>query len=398
MLGPKLARVQVSLFFVLMISVSTRAQTELDKLTSDYRSVAAQLQQHVVDDSWIDDTAESPGLLEREWSLAGEWVAAWLNTHPAAGAEEIKAAIRGLAREEGGEPECLMLADGAFVVTAPGPIGNVFIVAKAGGSYQLVWSTAQKQEAQGRFASSLAAWRAENARERARAGPYGSSRAGSLVPSLGALPSDGRGNPRFYIHALYAQQAGGTVAAQISLWAWDGKTARLQIGREYAFMIDQQVGTRVEGDLLKVQEKKSFRSFFSCGSCEERQTDWTIRLTPNGIEDLGEKSLVPELDAVDELFYRVIHHQQVTGLAAPAVTRWANEIVQGARQEHSRKEWKDFPTLGMLGGWSVQKTRNGRILCMEVDDAGRNLFTLKPVHGRLFIADVKETKQDCEKH
>ena len=36
-------------------------------------------------------------------------------------------------------------------------------------------------------------------------------------------------------------------------------------------MIDQSVGTRVEGDLLKVQQKKFFRSFYSCGSCEERR-------------------------------------------------------------------------------------------------------------------------------
>jgi hypothetical protein len=209
------------------------------------------------------------------------------------------------------------------------------------------------------------------------------------------LPEDAKGHPRFYIDGTYAQSAGGTVGAQTSVWLWNGKTAEPLIAKAYALMIDQAVGTRAEGDLLKVQEKKFFRSFSSCGGCEERQTDWIIRLTPDGIEDLGEKSVVPELDAVDELFYRVIHRKSAIDVATPAATEAAGEIVRGAREEKSRKQWEKFPSLGMMMGWKVRDEPGGKILCLSILDAGSHLFTLRSVEGRLFIAGVKQTNQDC---
>ena len=377
-------------------SVPTWPQSDLDKLRVEYQSVTSRLQKHLVFDWWIDDDQESPELLARQWSLGGEWVAAWLNAHPSDGSEAVKAALAGLV--QGNEPDYLGLSEGTFLVVAPGPIGNVFIVAKSDGQYRLAWSTAGAQEARGEQAEILAAWRPENARH-GRRGPYwaASGSAGSVIPRLGKLPSDGRGRPRFYIDGTYAQSAGGTVGAQISAWLWDGRTATPQIARTYAFMVDQAVRTRVEGDLLKVQEKKFFRTFFSCGMCEERQTDWIVRLTPEGVQDLGEKSIVPELDAVDELFYRVIHREPAAGLAAPAAIKAAETIVGEAREGHSEKEWKKFPTLGMMGAWKVQDNRNSKILCLSLDDAGTNLFTLKSVGGKLFIADLKQINQPCEK-
>jgi hypothetical protein len=184
-----------------------------------------------------------------------------------------------------------------------------------------------------------------------------------------------RGQPRFYIDGTYAQSAGGTVGAQISVWVWDGMTARPQIARAYAFMVDQSVSTRVEGDLLKVQQKKFFRTFFSCGMCEERQTDWNVRLIPEGVQDLGEESLVPELDAVDELFYRVIHHKSAADVAAPSVIESAERIVGEVRAEKSVKDWKEFPTLGMIGTWKIKDDTNNKTLCLSLEDAGTNLFT-----------------------
>lgn len=378
-----------------ILSVATGAQTNLAELKSEYESVTAQLQKHLVHDFWIDDSQESPGLLARQWTLAGELVAAWLNAHPGAGSEGVGKALREI--DAANESQYLGLGDETFFVPSPSDVGNVFIVAKMDGQYRLAWSTAQPQDSHGEQAEILAAWRPENAREGGR-GPYwaASGSAGSVLPvQMGLLPADAQGHPRFYIHGMYAQGAGGTTGAQVSLWLWDGRTARPLIVRDYTEMIDQAVAARVEGNLLKVQEKKSFRTFFSCGQCEERQTVWIVRLTPEGIEDLGETSMVPELDVIDELFHRHIHDQQAADVAAPAVVKNAQKILREARNEDN--DWKEFPSLGMMGKWTVDNNASGKILCLSLDAVGISLFTLKTFGGMLFISDMKPTDKPCEK-
>ncbi len=372
------------------------SESKLDKLKNEHKSVTSQLQKHIVDNWWIDDDPESPKLLARQWSLIGEWVAAWLEVHSTAGPESVKSALDDLL-EQDGEQECLQLSEGTFLVNPHASIGNVFIVSKSDGHYHLAWSTSQVQRANGDQAKILAAWRPEHALNGGR-GPYwaASGSAGSVSGKIGRLPSDANGHPRFYVDAIYAQSAGGTVGAQISVWSWDGVMARPLIARDYTFMIDQAVGTRVEGDLLKVQQKKFFRTFYSCGSCEERQMDWIVRLTPEGIQDLGEKSAVPELDAVDELLYRTIHHKSAANMAAPSVLKIAEQIIRDARVQASAKDWKEFPTLGMMMGWRIQDDSGSRILCLSLDNGGTNLFTLKPAGGTFFIADAKPTKESCD--
>lgn len=392
-------------FVALLTTTSVPAwpRSRLDKIKSDYSAVSSQLQKHLVFDQWIDDDPKSAKLLARQWSVAGQWVAAWLDGRPRVSLEDVKAAIRDLAPPQDPEknseyPVCLELNKDAFLVEGPGPIGNVFIVAKLNGHYRLAWSTAQVQEASGKQAGILAAWRAEHAAHGGR-GPYyeASGSDGPVFASPGKLPNDAKGHARFYIDGTYAQGAGGTVGAQISLWTWDGVTARPLVARAYTFMIDQSVRTRLEGDLLKVQQKKSFRSFYSCGSCEERQTDWTVRVSSEGIEDLGEKSSVPELDAVDELLYRVIHHKSATDIASPAAIEAANGIVQDAREASTKKDWKEFPSLGMIMGWRLQDDRNGKTLCLGLDYSGPTVFTLRVVGSKLVISDAKNTEQDCAK-
>ncbi|MGB9196124.1 MAG: hypothetical protein WCB53_04275 [Terriglobales bacterium] len=380
-----------SMALLAMKAAPAWSQSKLDQVKSDYSAVSSELEKHIVDDYWIDDDPKSPDLLARQWTLAGEWVAAWFNAHPSAGEESLDAAVSELAPTE--EPgEHLSLKRDVFLIAAPGPIGNVFIVTKVNGRYLLAW---QVQEASGGQAEILAAWSAANARLSRRgadSGPFG-----SIIPHLARFPDDAKGRPRFYIDGTYAQDAGGTEGKQISLWIWDGVTARPIIARDYAAGINQSVGVRLEGDILKVQQKKFFRTFFSCGMCEERQMDWAVRITPEGVEDLGEKSQVPELDAVDELFYRVIRHQSATDIASPAAVEVARGIVRGARELDSVKEWKEFPSLGMIMGRKVYDAPKGKILCLALDSSGPTLFTLESVGDGFFISDAKGAEQDCEK-
>jgi hypothetical protein len=376
-----------------MLAAPAWSQSGTEKIKTDYQTVSAKLEKHIVHGSWIDDDPESPGLLAQQWSLAGEWVAAWLNALPHAEPAGVGAAVLELAPSS--TPQYLVLNATTFLVASPSPIGNVFIVSKSGSDYRVAWNIAQWQEASGKSAEVLAAWRPEHALDSGR-GPNANS--GSVVPlRLGILPSDAKGRARFYIEGFYAQEAGGTGGEQISLWVWDGVTARLQLARYYLVMIDQKVGTRMEGDLLKVQQKKSFRAFFSCGSCEERQTDWIVRITPEGVKELGEKSAVPELDAVDELFYRVINGKSASDIAAPEVIETATHVVDTAREGESEKEWKEFPSLGMMGEWSVTKNKDAEVLCFYADDVGTAIFKLRSAGDGFFITDVRETNESCPK-
>jgi hypothetical protein len=379
-----------------MLPAAAWTQSDVQRIKADYSLARAQLEKHLVADQWIDDDPRSPELLAKTWSLAGEWVAAWLDAHPLSGAEGIRSALVELAPSD--TPDCLELNPTTFLVAAPGPIGNVFIVTKSNDRYRLAWSTGQPQNVSGKAGRRLAAWLAENARTGGR-GPYwaASGSAGPVRPVLGRLPNDARGNARFYIEGVYAQAAGGTVGAQISLWIWNGTEARFLISKSYAIMIGQPVRARVEGTLLKVQQKKSFRSFFSCGMCIERQTDWIVRLDPEGVTDLGETAVAPELDAIDQLFYRVINGRPAASLATPAAIQTAERIVREARAVVSEKDWKEFPSLGMAQ-WNIVKRRNEEVVCLATDYAGSNLFHLKPSgENPFFIAKIEKAKRTCEK-
>lgn len=394
MLGSR-AAIAVLALMLAWVAAPAWAQASPGDRRRDYQAVSAQLERHVVLEAWLDDDPESPGLLARQWSLSGEWVAAWLDAHPSAGPGGVRAALAELSPD--GARDYLELSDDAVLVVAPGPIGNVFIVAQTEGRHRLAWSISQPQEAHGEPAEILAAWRPENARLGER-GPYSTSSgsAGPVIPRIGRLPSDAKGHPRFYVDGAYAQGAGGTVGAQISLWTWDGTTARPLTARTYLFAVDQAVGTRVEGELLEVRRKDSFRAFFACGMCEERQLDWIVRLTGDGFEVVGERVIVPELDAVDELLARVIHHQDAAGLATPGAIGRARRLVGQARADFSEKEWKEFPTLGMMGGWTLRDEGAGKVLCLSLDEVGPSLFTFRRKGGKPLIADLRQAKQPCD--
>ena len=261
-----------------ILPASARAQSNIEKIKTAYAAVSAKLEKHLVHGAWLDDDPESPKLLALQWSLAGEWVAAWLNAHPHAGPAGVKAAIAELAPSS--IPQYLALNTGTFLVVSPSPVGNVFIVSKSGDDYRLAWSTAQRQETSGKSAEVLAAWRPENARSGAR-GPY---------------------------------------------WAASG----------------------------------------SAGS-------------------------------VDELFYRVINHKSAADVAAPAAVKAAKALVECARRDVSEQVWKKFPSLGMMGDWSVTSNKNAEDLCLELDNGGTNIFKLRPVGESFFITSVTKT-DSCSRH
>jgi hypothetical protein len=192
-----------------------------------------------------------------------------------------------------------------------GEMGTVFIVAARDNRFATAWTIADAAASSVPEAGLLSAWVPARARDSCRKPPPDATwlTCGALSGAIGKLPDARGGRHRFYVDATYAQGMGMTVTAQLSIWRWTGQTAEPLLAKIYDYMIDQKLGTRLDGDLLRLRVKDEFKSFFACGSCEGRQLDWTIRIGPDRIEDLGKTSAVPELDLVDTLYDRVLRDQ-----------------------------------------------------------------------------------------
>ena len=169
---------------------------------------------------------------------------------------------------------------------------------------------------------------------------------------------------------------GATIGKQTSVWRWEGDTARLQWIDWYDFMIDQKIGTEYADGMLTVGEKDEFHSFFGCGSCEARQMVRRLRITSTGVEDLGKLSMTPELDLVDELFWRLANNRSTADIAAPQVSRLLRRQILAEKAE-SKKIAPNYFSTGMLMDISIKQEGDLKHLCFTVDgDIGRLYFTL----------------------
>jgi len=259
-------------------------------------------------------------------------------------------------------------------------MGTVFVVAATSERYAMAWTIAGAAAGGAPEAGLLAAWAADRARDSCRVAPPVMGSCGPLFAAIGRLPDDGAGDHRFYVDATCAQPMGLTVTAQLSIWRWTGRTAEPLYAKIYGYMVDQRLGTRLDGNLLRLRVKDEFKTFSACGSCEGRQRDWTIRIGPDRIEDLGETSAVPELDLIDALYDGILHDQPATDLAAPAVVTLLKSKTADLRMEAAAAG--DEPTLGMLWDWKVAAEGRRTKLWLSTDDGGTYLFTIDTVAGK----------------
>jgi hypothetical protein len=202
------------------------------------------------------------------------------------------------------------------------------------------------------------------------------------------------------VDAGYAQGAGATIGAQTSVWSWDGNTARLLWIDVHAVMVEQKLGIEFADGILTVGEKEEFRSFFACGSCEGRQVAHRLKITPTTIQDLGTFSTTPELDLVDELFWRLANGRQTADIAAAQVARLLKPQILAAKIS-SQKIYPDYFSTGMLMDVSVTQSGALKRLCFTVDDIGRLYFTIReaPTGGAKLVrvAQPSGPYQDCPK-
>jgi hypothetical protein len=374
-----------------LLSTPAWSQPDLAKIKADYQAVSAQVEKHKASyGMFLDNDAQSPTLLAKQWSLAADWLAASLDAHSRVGPDDVKSAMLELAPSK--KPDFVALNPTTFVVSTPGEFSNFFIVTRSKGHYRVAWNIASPQPVHGKNAQVLAAWRPENARGQSWYSRY-SLTAGPVEAGLSSLPPDAQGRPRFYLDGTYTVPAGIVVPAQISIWVWNGSKALPVFVERYGVDIGQDVGTRLEGNLLKIRNEHYFRTFDAPCDCEIRPFDRTLQIAGDGVRDLGDKSLVPELDAVDELYDRLIKGKPANDIASPAAIKVANAILMDVRKHTPAKEWKKSASLGMLQTWHTDKD-NG-VLCTNFDELGTYLYQLGQSAGRFVIKDIAKTDKDC---
>ena len=337
---------------------------------------------------FLDDDPRAPGLLKAVWRLVKQWAVDYLNRHPAATATELKAAIGTLSPDLNTEA---MRLDARTVLVSVSltSLGTVFIIADRGHRFGIAWDITDTAARPPRGFGMLATWLADRARPTCRESPRVSVQesCGSISGTIGKLPDQRDGHHRFYLDATYGQPMGSTVAAQISIWKLTNRTARPLFVKAYNYMIDQSRGTRVVGDVLHLAMKTRFKTFFVCGPCEGRQLDWRIRIGPDRIENLGEKSLTPEVDLVDTLFDRMLKRKMTKDIATKAVTAVLKPHIDKVRKEAGSSGLGD--ALGYFWGSAVT-VRNGRKkVCVSTDNGGTFLFTIDSGGSKLRLSTAQ---------
>ncbi len=262
--------------------------------------------------------ARAQPAIDRAWTLASQWVTTFLKQHPTASADEIvaNANVLNFHRREGKPVQisALQLSSGssaAYIVAINLEVaGTLFaVVRKPDGQFRSVWSI--KDEARKHPKEALGPW-ASLGQSFVVNGPF--------TGSVHGLPASRKGAPRFYIDAKQNPLMGSLASKQISIWEWDGRKPLLRFSGEYVVTLESE-GVSFEGDLLKIETKDSARMkvLDNCSACTEPAGLWTLRVTPDGIEDLGHTYVDPLYPLIDDLLDRVERGEDVSDIASPQV-------------------------------------------------------------------------------
>ena len=255
---------------------------------------------------------------------------------------------------------------------------DVFMLAPQAAGYAVVWRLEDTEVGAAGDLKPLRAWAPAAARDDCRQHLPDADWAdcGPIAPDIGLLPAAATGDDRFWLLGTYAQDAGETESAQLSLWRWDGRAATPLLVRTFQFKIEEDGAPTVAGAIVSVPVKGDFKTMLSCGACSGRQRLWRFRLTGDVAEDLGQQSRTPELDVADDLFDRAAHHRSLAGLASQSV---AAAIAAHIAKIDIHSHWP----MGTLEEWILSRDR-GR-LCLATDGGGTWLLTLTLTreHGAL---------------
>lgn len=353
------------------------------KIHKEYAAVTAALKGRS-DGFSIDESPEASALLAREWSLQAAWVTVYLNDHPSATAKQIEGSVSKL--DANLHCEATWLGQGLYgIAIQAGEVGNAFVVAETHKHYRPVWNAKDLKPGIDRNSNLVAAWSANAARGGCRENLKNENwlSCGPLYGRFGSLPGDDKGRRRFFLDGSYAEQAGLSVAAQLSVWVWDGSEPRLEFVGTYAYYIDQPGGTRLEGELLRVRVRQQYRTFSTCCDDEGRPMDWNLKLTPTGVQDLGYSPVPSALETMDELFFNTATGIAADDVATPQVLSQARALLRRLPKENGT------PSLGTLMPPYPNPAGDAVEFCATFDDFGL-AFSMRRVHGQPYLTAMKQ--------
>jgi len=336
-----------------MPASAAAATSALAAVRHEREQVWSALDPHL-DGFYLDEDRAAVDLLDRYWSLTGEWVARYLDAHPRATTAELETALRELDRDV--EARVLPVAGGFLVGTSQGEVGNVALVLPGKGGHLVAWNVKDARRS----------WSATGARGECRSEALAArddgDACGAWSPlSLGALPADAQGHPRFFVEAEMAQHAGVTVGKEVSIWSWDGNRAVEAMRHGYQASIEEGGAPHLDGDELVVPGKGELRTMFAAGASPLPHVEWRARIAPTGVQDLGVHSLDLDLTLLDEILVRLQRHRPVDDLASPAAAR----ALTASLDAWDAKPDDDGLRRGML--MTEVPPEHGDRLCVSID-------------------------------
>jgi hypothetical protein len=397
-------RMRLVAFALLVASFSTNllAQTPAQR----YLAAEKQWLSHRPDGmTWDDDSPEAASAIDAMWNAIIDAANDYIVAHPTATSHQIEStlvAIKPVADPRTDLPlnvSVLKLKPELFAISFSDYTASIVFVLRPQQGKPQVWridnATPQTSDPDGLLRAWKSARAGDACRDKEPKGTYGTC--GPLSARIGALPIEASGQPRFYIDASYSKDMGALFLNQTSIWRWDGESAQLLWIKAYNLSAGDEEDSSLSyrNGEFSILEKRFQRTFVSCNSCFEPTKLQTLRITPDSIEDLGESSRTPELDIIDELFWRIAHNQPTSSIATSQAVATLRQPILDAKASWEKIDPKTF-YIGMLGDWSVIPTQNGSKVCFTADDIGRLNFTLHgDPHGHTLISDI--TRADSDK-
>jgi hypothetical protein len=326
--------------------------------------------------------------VDRLWELTRQSVVGFLSAHPKAPVREMQAHLATLVETDDERPSAVRLTGDAIVVAITwGFYGDAFIVSRAPGKpFAVTWDL-RALAAQGPPDGELAVW--SYAEPGVHSGPLG----GRVL----ALPPTRAGRPRFLVDAFQHAQMGLEVPGQISVWEWTGREATPELIK--TFVTTGGSRARLRGDRVLIFTKEMLETLYTCGSCDDPQGIWTLRITPDGVTDLGHALDQPLLKFVDDLLERVVRRRDTSAVASPRARAKLDEVVAGELQEYVEMAngleapRVDELRLGMIMSWKVTAHGKQRRIDLETDRI-HLIFTLAQRAGKPYVVGVRDLESE----
>lgn len=316
---------------ILADSNRSASQPQLERIRIEHQHILGQLNAKDSNGNVLSlDDPRVPALLKKGWGLAGEWAALYLEDNPSPTKHELDHIFdgfapspRGVKSEFGNFVEyhdynfngtALRIGNSAYVAYAnyftDTSTGSFMVLARnQGGHFQVLWNIKDVAEKHYAQRDEIGRWMHLVSRSYYN-GPL-------EVDKVLALPPTANGHARFLVLANQSAD-GGTILSQLSIWEWDGTQANPLLVDLYEFAADN-FNFHIDDMTLRIGTKERTQTLDSCGECAIPRGVWTIRVTPDGVQDLGHRFLTPEIHWADQLLTKIGNDEDVTESASPDV-------------------------------------------------------------------------------